>query len=401
MISKKENGWTKKTFGDIADIYNGNSISVDVKKKKFTNVIGTPFIGTKDVDFDGNIDYENGVAIPNNESNAFKEAMANSVLVCAEGGSAGRKCALLERNVFFGNKLFDIVPYEGYSAAYIYYFVQSSLFQEQFKNLLSGIIGGVGVNKFKGIRISIPNLKEQLRIASVLENAFKKIDALKANAEKNLQNSYALFQRVLANELEPKEGWISASFKELAKSKLSYGSNCPASNYDGKVRYVRITDIDDNGFLNGDCKSPSKMDDRYFLHDGDVLFARTGATVGKSYRYRSTDGNCIYAGYLIRLIPNREKIDPDFLFYSTKTDKYKKYINDSQKVAAQPNVNAEQYGAYTIDFPKSLEDQQKIVSRLNAIKEKNLELEKKFTQIISDCSALKKSILRKAFNGEL
>lgn len=291
-----------------------------------------------------------------------------------------------------------ILPKEGFDDRFVCYALQSL---DLTKYKTGAAIPHIYFRDYGEREIAVPHLKEQERIVSILDAVFKKIDALKANAEKNLQNSYALFQRVLANELEPKEGWISASFKELAKSKLSYGSNCPASNYDGKVRYVRITDIDDNGFLNGDCKSPSKMDDRYFLHDGDVLFARTGATVGKSYRYRSTDGNCIYAGYLIRLIPNREKIDPDFLFYSTKTDKYKKYINDSQKVAAQPNVNAEQYGAYTIDFPKSLEDQQKIVSRLNAIKEKNLELEKKFTQIISDCSALKKSILRKAFNGEL
>ena len=94
-------------LGEVARIYNGNSINEKVKAKNFMGIQeGTVYIATKDVSYAHQVGYENGVRIPNSKANEFKLAKKGSVLLCAEGGSAGRKIAIIDRDVFFGNKLF-------------------------------------------------------------------------------------------------------------------------------------------------------------------------------------------------------------------------------------------------------------------------------------------------------
>ena len=154
--------------------------------------------------------------------------------------------------------------------------------------------------------------------------------------------------------------------KDLSISKLEYGSGAAACEYDGNTRYVRITDIDGNGKLGDDIVSPNNIDEKYILNDGDVLFARTGATVGKTYRYHEVDGRCLYAGFLIRVIPNQKIIRPDYLYYFTKSPQYNSFVQSSMKVVAQPNINAKQYGDLEFNVPE-LEIQDEIIEKLSKI----------------------------------
>ena len=154
--------------------------------------------------------------------------------------------------------------------------------------------------------------------------------------------------------------------KDLAIGKLEYGSGAAACEYNGNTRYVRITDIDNDGSLGSDIVSPSYIDEKYILNDGDVLFARTGATVGKTYRYKPSDGRCLYAGFLIRVIPNPKIIRTDYLYFFTKSPRYKEFIQRSMKVVAQPNINAKQYGDLEFEVP-SLKIQDEIVNRLSKV----------------------------------
>ena len=151
--------------------------------------------------------------------------------------------------------------------------------------------------------------------------------------------------------LNNKHGFPVVTLKDVAKGPLSYGSVSSAVAYDGRTRYVRITDITDNGALGNDIKSASDIDEKYLLHDGDILFARTGATVGKTCRYKEIYGRAIYAGFLIRLIPDKTKINPDYLYHFTKSDYYWQFVKSSQRVVAQPNINAQEYGELQILLP--------------------------------------------------
>ncbi|MBP5996711.1 MAG: restriction endonuclease subunit S [Azonexus sp.] len=191
-------GWQTIRFCDLGRVFNGNSISEADKKKHFAGQVdGLPYIATKDVGFDHCINYESGVRIPEAKQTDFKLAPANTVLVCAEGGSAGRKIAHSDAPIFFGNKLFAISPNHPHSSRFVFYFCLSDVFSKQFRAAMAGLIGGVSINKFKELTIQLPAASEQHRIVAILDEAFDGIATAKANADKNLQSARALFDRVL------------------------------------------------------------------------------------------------------------------------------------------------------------------------------------------------------------
>ena len=152
----------------------GNSISETEKKSKFTDVIGRYYIGTKDVDFNNRIIYDNGIAIPKQYEPDFRLAPNNSILMCIEGGSAGRKIAILNQDVCFGNKLCCFSPFVGIGK-YMYYYLQSPSFFELFNLNKTGIIGGVSIAKVKEILIPLPPIKEQQRIVAQIEKLFEQL----------------------------------------------------------------------------------------------------------------------------------------------------------------------------------------------------------------------------------
>jgi type I restriction enzyme S subunit len=102
---KSIKGWEVKRLSEIGKVYNGNSINEKVKKENYQGIeVGLPYIATKDISYESEIDYDNGVKIPFEEKSAFKIAPENTVLICAEGGSAGRKIGFTNQQVCFGNK---------------------------------------------------------------------------------------------------------------------------------------------------------------------------------------------------------------------------------------------------------------------------------------------------------
>ena len=166
--------WVWTRLSHIANIYTGNSISETEKKSKFTDVIGRYYIGTKDVDFNNRLIYDNGIAIPKQYEPDFKLAPNNSILMCIEGGSAGRKIAILNQDVCFGNKLCCFSPFVGIGK-YMYYYLQSPSFFELFNLNKTGIIGGVSIAKVKEILIPLPPIKEQQRIVAQIEKLFEQL----------------------------------------------------------------------------------------------------------------------------------------------------------------------------------------------------------------------------------
>ena len=138
-------------------------------------------------------------------------------------------------------------------------------------------------------------------------------------------------------------------FVDVCINKGEYGSNSPADDYDGNIRYVRITDITEEGNLNSLVVSPRKVEEKYMLLRDDLLFARTGNTVGKTYLHRS--GRMIFAGYLIRYRLNNKLMLPQFAFAYTHTNQYYDWVEKIKKVGAQPNISAAQYDSMPIPVP--------------------------------------------------
>ena len=171
------NSWKWCRLSNIANLYTGNSINETEKKTRYTDVAGTEYIATKDVWFDNSIDYKNGIAIPNKYINDFRIAPANSILMCIEGGSAGRKIGILSQDVCFGNKLCCFLPYTDISE-FIFYYLQSPLFFEIFSSNKNGIIGGVSVNNLKQLFIPLPPYEEIRRIVKKIKQILKGIEGV-------------------------------------------------------------------------------------------------------------------------------------------------------------------------------------------------------------------------------
>ena len=150
------------------------------------------------------------------------------------------------------------------------------------------------------------------------------------------------------------EDWEQRKLGELAES-FEYGLNASAKKFDGSNKYIRITDIDDisHKFNKSGVTSPDidfASADNYKLKKGDILFARTGASVGKTYMYRESDGLVYYAGFLIRA-RIKSKISSEFVFQTTFTDSYNRFIKITSQRSGQPGVNAEEYSNFKIMIP--------------------------------------------------
>lgn len=152
---------------------------------------------------------------------------------------------------------------------------------------------------------------------------------------------------------------------------FKYGINAAAVSYDGENKYLRITDIDEGSraFIKDELASPDadlSSCNEYIMQDGDIVIARTGASVGKSYIYRPIDGKVYFAGFLIRARVNKN-VDREFVFQNTLTDGFKKYIRFVSQRSGQPGVNAEELKSYLMNLPASLPEQRAIASYFTAL----------------------------------
>lgn len=194
-------GWQWVRQGSVGNIFNGNSINATEKEAKYAGAKGLPYIATKDVGYGFDpLDYENGICIPVGEDK-FRVAREGAVLICAEGGSAGKKCGLTDRDICFGNKLFANELYGQIPSRFILYIYLSPVFRASFASAMSGIIGGVSIAKFVEIPIPLPPLDEQHRIVAKIDQLMARCDALEnlrnARKEKRLATHAAALSKLL------------------------------------------------------------------------------------------------------------------------------------------------------------------------------------------------------------
>ena len=177
---------------------------------------------------------------------------------------------------------------------------------------------------------------------------------------------------------------------------LEYGMNVAAVKYDGKHKYIRITDIDEetSAFIPNPLSSPDgEFEQRYLVKENDILFARTGASVGKSYLYNSNDGELYFAGFLIRARIKPEYNGP-FIYYQTKSKKYDRWVKLTSMRSGQPGINSQEYSGYPIAITGKVE-QDKIAGFFQML-DNRIAVQNK---IISDLKVLKKELCNRYFKS--
>ena len=165
--------------------------------------------------------------------------------------------------------------------------------------------------------------------------------------------------------------WCVSSLGTLLAEPPSYGINAPAVPFDAALpTYIRITDITDDGrFRPAPQVSVNSADgQRFFLRPGDVVFARTGASVGKSYSYDPRDGQLVFAGFLIRVAPDPSRLQPAYIAYYVQTQRYWDWVSNNSVRSGQPGINSRQYRALRLPVPP-VREQHAITSVLSDVDE--------------------------------
>ena len=186
--------------------------------------------------------------------------------------------------------------------------------------------------------------------------------------------------------------WKKCKFGDIATG-FDYGMNAAAKPFDGENKYIRITDIDEasSTYNDMDIVSPDgRLTDNYVVNDRDILLARTGASTGKSYLYRKSDGKLYYAGFLIRA--NITEHNPYFVFSQLHTHRYWRWVSIMSARSGQPGINSQEYSSFPI-FTTSLHEENKISTLLSLLNERIVTQNK----IIEDLKKLKSAIVDKLF----
>lgn len=380
--------WPTKKLGEVCDINMGQSPSSSTYNK---NKNGLPF-------YQGKKDY--GEIFPTPRvwcSEPIKIVEAGDILISVRAPVGALNIA--QEKSCIGRGLTGLRAKKELDQDFLFIFLK--LKEKDIANLGTGsTFTAISKKHLENIEIPLPPIGEQKKIVAKLEKLLaktKEAKRLRAEAQEAAQNLLSAELHKIFEE-GIKKGWEEKMVDEISDS-VQYGYTASARTK-GNSQLLRITDIQ-NGAVNWgnvpfcECEELGK----YKLQNGDIVFARTGATVGKSYLLKNPPGNAIFASYLIRVKTNPKKCSPELLYYFFQSLDYWNQITGHSVGGAQPNVNGSKLKKIKIFLP-SIVEQKKIVTRLDALSEKIRHLHEYQKSTQSDLVELEQSILHSAFRGK-
>ena len=392
--------WEQRKLGELADIVGGGT--PDTNNEKYW---GGDIDWYSPAELDSSIYVEKSLRRITDEgllSCAARMLPANKTILFTSRAGIGNT-AILRRSACTNQGFQSLVVQDGTDVYFIY--SMSSKIKKWAEAKASGsTFLEISGRQLGTMQIAVPSSHEQRQIGQL----FSRLDAL-ITLHQRKYDKLGELKKSLLEKMFPKEGevfpeirfagfadpWEQRKLGELADS-FEYGLNVPASDFDGIHKYLRITDIDDetHRFNESDLTSPLTdlmKCEQYRLAEGDLLFARTGASVGKTYLYQSSDGLAYYAGFLIRAHIH-DDASADFVFQSTLTERYRRFVSITSQRSGQPGINAKEYSEYEVPTP-SLSEQRligRLFSRLDAL----ITLHQRKLELLRN---IKKALLDKMF----
>lgn len=406
--------WCWVRLNSVADIFTGNSINAKEKTSKYTNLLeGYNYIATKDVGFNSDINYDNGIKIPFDTK--LRIAKKGSTLLCIEGGSAGKKYGFLKEDVCFVNKLCAFYP-RFFNPKYLFYFLQSPCFSIEFKQQMNGLIGGVSLNKLKNMVMVLIPLEEQQKLVDKIDFLFTKLDKAKdfiqATIDKFEQNKMAVLHKAFTGELTAtwrKSHGIVQPIEYISLNDCGTwsGGGTPSTSHqeywengnilwitskDMKVKYITSSQkmVNEYGIEHSSAKYIEKPALLFVIRSGILRNTLPVCMVQKPFTINQD---------LKALIP-KDGIELAYVYWICKSQEFTILNTCMKNGTTVESISFDKLKDFKIPIP-DIEEQREVVRILDDVITKEQHIMELATKNLTQIELLKKSILAKAFRGGL
>lgn len=388
-------GWEYKKLGEVCNVIGGGT--PDTKNKEYWRG-NIPWATVSDMNCD--VIKTTGYYITDrglNESSS--RIIKKGEIVIATRVGLGKVCKLAV-DTAINQDLKGVIPKDNNIVRdFIFYY-----FKHKAKYIVDNGIGatvkGVKIKFIEGLLFGFPSLSEQQSIVYYLDSAFAKIDAMKANAEKALNEANALFQASLKEMLEPKEGWEEKALKDLGQTQTgTTPSKSDKSNYGDYIEFIRPSEIDydGNGRIDYNCEiklSEQGASKGRVFASNSILMVCIGATIGK-VGFSTKEVSC---NQQINVLTPKNDLNYKFVYYAMRSPSFQHRVikEGTSSQATLPIINKGKWEQLSISFPE-IKEQEVIATHLDNLSSKVSDLKENYDKISQECDALKQAILRQVF----
>ena len=409
-------GWEIKKLLDVVDFQRGLTYSKNDEVDFSDNIVlrsNNVDLKTNKLDFT-ELKYINPkIVIPEN-----KKVTKGSLIICTANGSKSHlgKVALIDDDYdyAFGGFMGLIKPKENLNSDFLFYLMTS----ETYKKFIGALSDGANINNLKfgdlgEFEIPLPPLPEQQRIVSILDECFSAIERSRNNAEQNLKNTKEVFESYLQGVFggstgspTKRDGWEEKRLGELAT--FRNGMNFTKSSKGEKINIVGVKDFQNSFWVPFETLETvtleGNLNDLDLLQEGDIIVVRSNGNpqlIGRTLLASEVNGKVSHSGFTIRIRLNTKNIDPIYLCNYLKISSTRRILVDRGNGVGIKSLNQGSLSTLIIPYPKTLKEQQTIVRQLDALRAETQKLEAVYQKKLDDLEELKKSVLQKAFAGEL
>ena len=406
----------------VATLYTGNSIKDEEKDNYSDSTDAIPYIATKDIEQGCNsVNYNNGLYVKEIDL-TFARAYPESTLMCIEGGSAGRKKAIVDRTVCFVNKLCCFAA-KSINPRYLYYCLNSPDYEDEFKQNISGLIGGVSKSTLANFFIPKPSTDDQRIIADYLDSKCSKIDEIIAKQEQIIEKLKAyklsIITETVTKGLDPNVEMKDSGNEYIGKIPIHWrmcrlrnigrpqnGISKGGDSFGFGTPFVSYGDIYKNYSLPetvvGLIDATEEEQRNYSVEKGDIFFTRTSETieeVGFSCVCEKTIPMATFAGFVIRVRPFNNDIHTRFAKYYFRSNHHRRYLAQEMNLVTRASLGQDLLKSMPVLLPPDSE-QEIIADYLDhkcGVIEKMISDKQK---IIEKWSSYKKSLIYEVVTGK-